>query len=280
MKVSKAVKQQLYRYRIEALERQIAEGLITFGFDPDNFRDEDAVIDKLGPMLEIGEYMPQIRFQGSFQIWKSYPKSNNQWMEVTCLQTSTHRPVPVDEEYDAQFRLKSTLQRHGFIGLVHGGSVLAEVPGKFFITACEMTPDDGDALREVHMVHPYATAPTFHELLRIILEWHWAYKHLNSREPMAILCNDFCEYYDLDVDDATDTVVKDLLAMPDGQVAQFIKTGTAQLNIEPTKCPTSIKLWAARKGFVKGNLNGVTRLYEDCLSLKWTKEQLELLLGV
>jgi len=281
MKVTKAAKQKMYLDKISSLERDIASDLIENGYNPDLFSDENAVLSKIATMVEIGDYMPAVRFQAGYQIWLSRPKESNpqHWMHDLCSASSTHMPVPVDEEYDGQHRMLDALTEGGFLAPIQNHSVMAEVNGKFVITCSEASSQSQDTFRNLHMVHPFASTPTFHELLRVILEWHWAYKHAGNRELMAVVCNDFCEYYDLDVDDTTNQVVLDLLSMPDCQVAQYVKTGECSLNLEAPKCPDSVKIWAVNKGFVRENLRSIARLYDNCMKLKSLKEQLSLVSG-
>lgn len=281
MKLNKSVKQKLYTDAIENLERNLSSRLLEQGLNPELFDNEDAVLGRISSMVELGDYSPAVRFQSGYQIWASVDKTNNpqHWMHDLCSASSTHMPVPIDEQYDDQERMRSTLEQGGFLGCIQNHTVMAEVTGKFVITYSEVNFDNQDTFRNLHMVHPFASTPTFHELLRIILEWQWAYKHAENREPMAIACNYFCEYYDIDVDDTSNQMVLDLLGLPDAQVAQFIKTGECSLNLESQKCPDSVKMWAIQKGFVRQNLRGLAEVYDTCMKLKSVRAQLQALNG-
>jgi hypothetical protein len=91
---------------------------------------------------------------------------------------------------------------------------------------------------------PYCVNPTMHELFKTLLEWQWAYNEHGYDEYMAVMANDFLNALGLNyLNESTDEVVGALMSLPDQSLAQQIKTGDCQINVEEPECPAEFTAW-------------------------------------
>jgi hypothetical protein len=203
------------------------------------------------------------RYRGTFRLWKSVSRNekSNHWTSEVCTANQNYFAMFMEEYYGKKDLLENYISskkkednpvkndNSRALGFVAKHDVLIKIDGVGLLIYTEATSkhhqeiDIEEFIKNRLMVHPYCASPSVHEFFRLLLEWQWAYKFLESREIMATVANDFLTILGLNVDDETNEVVRCLLNIPDQQVAQYIKTGHAELNENPVDCPEIFYNW-------------------------------------
>jgi hypothetical protein len=273
--LSNQIKIKALREKIDELEVSLYRSLAGNGFDLDLFESEDDVLQNIGSMFTLFP-TPKVRFRYGFRVWKSIAISDqpDHWMAPTCSSTDTHMSIPVEELY-GRSEFKDILMNAGFLEKIVNHVVLYNIPGGSSITYNEVTPGSEHLIKQYQMVHPYEGAPSLHELFKLLLEWQWAYKYADSREPMAEVANELLTSLGLDIDQK-DSVepTKSLMLLPDMQVAQFFKTGTCSLPEVTPMEPVEFKLWVVKTGLFNIHKKEFADIYEICLRIKILKTKL------
>ena len=124
-------------------------------------------------------------------------------------------------------------------------------------------------IQKLQMTHPYTAACSLHEFFKLLLEWQWALLYADNDEPAAQLASDVLDHFELHVDEVdSNEVVRDLMGLPDMQVAQYVKTGECALNQVTPEMPLSFKLWATTNQVMEEPRPILAQLYIDCVSYK------------
>jgi hypothetical protein len=96
--------------------------------------------------------------------------------------------------------------------------VLFKDEPNFLIILNEINDPETVAPRYAALCHPHISAPTAHELLRVVYEWNWAYEELKNTEPAAGLCNQVWKTLN-----PPEHIVTFIQQLPDMAVAAYIK---------------------------------------------------------
>lgn len=276
--IANQLKIKALREKLGELEASLYAALAGNGFDLDSFNSEDDILQNIGSMFTLFP-TPKVRFRYGFRVWKSISISDqpDHWMAPTCSSTDTHMNIPMDELY-GRSEFKDILMNTGFLEKIVNHVVLYNIPGGSSIIYNELTPGSEHLIKQYQMIHPYPGAPSLHELFKLLLEWQWAYKYADSREPMAEVANELLTSLGLDIDQK-DSVepVKSLMLLPDMQVAQFFKTGNCSLpEIAPPE-PLEFKLWVVKTGLFNMHKKEFADIYELALRVKILKNKLSTL---
>lgn len=276
--IANQLKIKALRDKLGELEASLYAALAGNGFDLDSFNSEDDILQNIGSMFTLFP-TPKVRFRYGFRVWKSIAISDqpDHWMAPTCSSTDTHMNIPMDELY-GRSEFKDILMNTGFLEKIVNHVVLYNIPGGSSIIYNELTPGSEHLIKQYQMIHPYPGAPSLHELFKLLLEWQWAYKYADSREPMAEVANELLTSLGLDIDQK-DSIepVKSLMLLPDMQVAQFFKTGTCSLPEVAPPEPLEFKLWVVKTGLFNMHKKEFADIYELALRVKILKTKLSTL---
>lgn len=276
MKIKDAVKRELLINRLNELSADIAAGLLAANLNPDLYEDEEAVLSNIAANIEYVSGSSNARFYGSFALWASEPKADNpgHWMTDLCSSSDTHLLKPIEELY-GRMDTYDELQKHDFLDCVRAHITIFDKPGLAAILYNEATLP---AHKTLCSFHPYYNSPTLHEFFRLLLEWQWAHYFADNNEHMAVIATRVLEYFGLDVrNESTDPVVSFLMSLPDQQVFQYMKTGDAVQTPDEPLATDEFKMWALRKGIVKGSINSLLTVYEACLQARQIRNSLKAL---
>jgi len=269
MKISTAAKAETLKKRIALLKDNVYSSLVSLDMDPDLYADEEAVLENLTSNVKIVENHQPERFRQGYRLYDSVNKvgMEDHWAYPICSATDTHLNRPIDEMY-GRHDFFDLAESQGLLGVVTDYVKIIEAPGIFSIICTVVNPDKPALVEQLNQVHPYSVSPNLHELFKLMLEWQWAYKHLDADEPMAVKSNEALEYLGLDVDDTSNQVVVDLMNLPDLHVVDYLNGLEYTTKTEFPEAPQSFIIWAARKHLIQGTQKGIAQLYDHCIALR------------
>jgi hypothetical protein len=272
MKISPTIRRQMLLDAEKKLNQEVAQALLSASLDPDDYADEEAAISAIASTIE---YMPgssNVRFTGAYGLWSSIPKAGNEahWMHDLCSATDSYMLFPIDELY-GRTDLYDALQDNDFLGPILLHVVVYHQPN---LAAIAYTEINATTHRRLNNFHPYFSSPTLHEFLKLLMEWQWALYFADNSEPMAVLSDNVLKTLNLDVRNEDDPIVSFLMSLPDQQVFQYMKIGSCQHNDEEPPASDAFRIWALKKGFVKGGHSALGDAYEKCLMLRQVKAKL------
>ena len=280
MRLTNSVQKIALEDKLSKLRPLLDVSIRDAGFDPADYADVQGLIDTLPGMLSVISDGDPARFRGGYRLWASVPRSDHpdHWMNPLCSSTETHMPMTVDELHGRE-DYKSTVLNHtgaDFLRMIEKHLTLFHHEGLAHIIYTQVDSDVGAGIIEkLQMTHPYTAACSLHEFFKLLLEWQWALLHADNTEPVAQLASDVLEYFELHVDEEdSNEVVRDLMALPDMQVAQYVRTGECSLNQTTPDMPLSFRLWAATNNLMEEPRPILAQLYKDCVSYKNTENDL------
>lgn len=274
MRLSNNVKRVALESKLADLRPRLELSMAEAGYDPATYVDVQDLIDILPDYINYFEGDAVPRFYAGCRVYASVDKSlhTDHWMYPLCSATDTHITLPPDELY-GRTEYHDTVMDHtanDFLAAITKFATIFDQSGVAQIIVTHVDSEKGAGmLQKLHLIHPFIVGCTLHELFKIMLEWQWAYVYTESREPAAVLCNKILTHFGLNVQNAdSNEVVRDLLALPDMQVAQFLKTGEVWLHDSEPEMPLSFKLWANDNMLAESPRPRLAKLYRDCVSYK------------
>lgn len=271
--LSNEIKIKLLRESIDHVRTIIYKELLTAGIDPDYIDNASRLLEQLD--ISFSRQNTANRFNRAYQLWASVPKLETHFMYDTCTARDTHMNCPISEEYNTD-KFRELLDGSGMFSTLAKHDNLIVVDGVFAITYTETT--DKDLFRNLRDLHPFCVGHTIHELFKLMFEWQWAHDVLDSREPMALLCNSTLNYLGLHYGDNNE-VCENINSLPDSFVAQFIKgVDMAVPEMDPQQ-PPSFKLWLIDKGIMNFTRVEWANLYSHCVNLEKMEAKLKFLDG-
>lgn len=277
MATSASIKKRKALVHMAELDKHISSLIDQMELDRNIYDTPESVIQQIDPWLHVPLSSPTGRFTCAYRLWNSVPKEGNEdhWMYDLCTSQDGYIVRPMDEFYghsgvhDAAIKytghikeglLLKVLRHDNFYVDLGVGSLIYTQVGGIDPSLLE------EYARELLMVHPYSAGLSIHEAFKIFLEWQWAYYYAESTELMAVKSNEFLTGLGLDVRrDGVDPVVSAFMTLPDQQVAQYFKTGTASLNEETPECPLDVKMWLIEKNIMKLSEVDAKQLSDFCI---------------
>jgi len=284
MRLTNSVQKIALEDKLSKLRPLLDVSIRDAGFDPADYADVQGLIDILPGMMPIindVDDMPRLR--RFFRLQASVPKEEHtdHWMYPMCSATETHLNMTLDELYGREDYKTVVLDNiEDYLSMIQKYIPVFHEPGMAYILYIQLDNsvvdcEDGGLIAQTSTIHPYAGSSTLHELFKLMLEWQWAYIHADSTEPAALKSNEVLTHLGLNVDDEdSNEVVRDLMALPDQQVAQYFKTGTCSTNLDDPEMPLSFRLWAAENNLMEEPRPILAQLYKDCVSYKNTENDL------
>jgi hypothetical protein len=190
-----------------------------------------------------------IKAAGEYRIFVNVAKDKHpdHWMDGQCVTAKRYVDIPVDEFYDNP-RYINLGNSSGVLPDENG--IYSEVPittiaRKYGVFTLFFTKGNVpySTEKDFKLIHPYFSSYSLHGMMKLLLEWQWAYLFCDNREKMAILSNDTLDYLGLNVADQNSKVVSDLIDLGDMQVAGYIKNGYSEVNDDNWDVPVSFALW-------------------------------------
>ena len=244
------------------------------GLDPADYPDVQSLMDVIPSLINIVEDGDPVRFQAGYRLWASVPKEDYQdhWMYPLCSTTDMYMPIPIDELHGSG-GFKSSVDTHtgpDFLPMIEKHITLYEYEGCAEIIFTQVDSVIGAGfVPKGQMTHPYTAACSLHELFKLLLEWQWAVLHAENTVIVGQIACNFLDNLGLHVDDVeSNPVVRDLMSLPDMQVAQYIKTGECTLLETEPEMPLSFRLWAAENSIMQAPTPLLADLYKACVSYK------------
>lgn len=272
-----------------SIESSINNRLMKIGFSIDDFVSYQDIYDNIVEYVGVDKILPNNILDEPHNpymepapslmdgYWllpaKKLSENKNHWMAPQCinLRNNDFIYVPTDELYGYDTTKEKTLESNqlsdnGILPLKIAQVCLKpSLFGIFYVKGVHPLSSDF----EMRTIHPYGSTFTLHGMIKMILEWQWAFICCDNREPMAILANSVAEYLDLNVLDQSNQVVADLINLGDMQVASYIRTGEVQVNEENWPMPVSVMKWILDSD--KINLSRISpnkNLYIQCRALR------------
>jgi hypothetical protein len=278
MRLTNSVQKIALEDKLSKLRPLLDVSIRDAGFDPADYADVQGLIDSLPSMLNTVNDGATDRFAKVYRLWASVPKEDNKdhWMYPLCSATDTHLSKTLDELYGRE-DYKSMVLEHieDFLSMIVKHLTLFHEPDLGYIIYTQVSASGDGLLARTALIHPYFGSPTLHEFFKLMLEWQWAKYHADNDEPVAHLADRLLTHFGLHVDETdSNKVVKDLMALPDQQIAQYFKTGTCIANADEPEMPMSFRLWAAENGLMEQPRPLLAQLYKDCVSYKNTENDL------
>jgi len=179
-------------------------------------------------------------------VWLALPKDDNHLMAQACT-TKDYMTLPPMIVWQNSYPLAEQYikaESEGVFPDVVLHKVIIDSAPQFTVVLNVISSGKFNMSAEAMINHPHISAPTIHELLRVVYEWYWAYNELGSREPAAELCHTVWQTLN-----PTEEVVEAIKTLPDMAIAKFISGDTnAQepLSYDPP-CPYEIISWWQEK---------------------------------
>lgn len=272
-----------------SIESSINNRLMKIGFSVDNFVSYQDIYDNIVEYVGVDKILPNNildqphnpYIEGAPSLMDGYwllpakklSENKNHWMAPQCinLKNNDYIYIPIDELYGYEATKEKTLESNqlsdsGILELPITQVCLSpSVFGIFYVKGVH--PSSNDV--EMRKIHPYGSTFTLHGMIKLVLEWQWAFLCCDNREPMAVLANDVAEYLDLNVLDESNQIVKDLINLGDMQIASYIKTGDIQINEEIWPMPLSVMEWILDSDKINlSRLSPNKNLYIQCRAIR------------
>lgn len=207
------------------------------------------------------EFIQQVerKYRG-FQLWKMVPVTNSDFYAPACSSTEymiktfenlTHGSSNFDEilvnDHNIDYLKEKGLSVENPAAtkykIVKNHNIVIDFSPLVAVSYTIMEKEYIDLYSSDALVkmHPQCIGRTIQELFRLILEWAWCYRNLNSIEPMAIHCDMLLRHLQMPVQ-----VRNDLLSsVPDQAVSKYLMGDSSALDIaeEDPECPDSFKYW-------------------------------------
>jgi hypothetical protein len=274
MRLRNSVQKIALEDKLSRLRPFLEQSMRLEGIDPDEYPDVQDLIDTIPGMLSVIVDGDPARFRGGYRLWASVPRIDHpdHWMNSLCSSTDTHMPMTVDELHGREDYKSTVLDHTGsdFLGMIEKHLTLFHHEGLAHIIYTQVDSAVGAGIiQKLQMTHPYTAACSLHEFFKLLLEWQWALLYADNDEPAAQLASDVLDHFELHVDEVdSNEVVRDLMGLPDMQVAQYVKTGECALNQVTPEMPLSFKLWATTNQVMEEPRPILAQLYIDCVSYK------------
>lgn len=272
MRLASSIQKVALEEKLSKMRYFLDVSIRDIGLEPTDYPDVQSLIDFIPSMVKVIEDGDPVRFHGGYRLWGSVPKESypDHWMYPLCSTTQTYMPIPLDELQGSE-GFKSSVMEHtdsDFLRMIEKHFTLFEYEGCAQIIFTQVDSDTGTGfMHKGHMTHPYTAACSLHELFKLLLEWQWAVLHAENTETVGQVACDFLDHLGLHVDDqGSNPVVRDLMSLPDMQVAQYVKTGECSLVETEPEMPVSFRLWALENNLLEAPQPLLAQLYQDCVS--------------
>jgi hypothetical protein len=270
MRLSNNIRKASLQEKMNEIKPRLDLMITEAGYDPNDYEDLQDLIDIITPMMRPVEVGAVNRFNKIYRLWASCPKENHtdHWMYPLCSSTETHLPRTMDELYGREDYRTIVLDHiNDFLSMIQKHLTLFHDPDVGYIIYTQVDEKGDGLLRRTSMIHPYFGSATLHEFFKLMLEWQWAKIHTGSVEPAAEAADTLLSHFGLNVDNAeSDPVVRDLMQLPDQQIAQYFKTGSCVLSEEEPDMPLSFRLWATENNLMEEPRPRLAQLYRACVS--------------
>lgn len=274
MRLSSTIQKASLQEKLSKMRSVLDDSIRDAGLDPADYPDVQSLMEVVPNMINIIEDDDAVRFQAGYRLWGSVPKEDyrDHWMYPLCSTTQMYMPIPIDELHGSG-GFKSSVDTHtgpDFLAMIKKHITLYDYEGcaKIIFTQVDSVIGAG-FVPKGQMTHPYTAACSLHELFKLLLEWQWAVLYAENTETVGQIACEFLDHLGLHVDDVdSNPVVRDLMILPDMQVAQYIKTGECSLLETEPEMPLSFRLWAAENNIMQTPTPLLAQLYQDCVSYK------------
>ena len=282
MRLSNTIQKATLEEKLSRMRSALDDSIRDAGLDLADYSDVQSLMDTVPSMINIVEGGEPTRFQAAYRLWGSVPTEDyrDHWAYPFCTTTEMYMPIPIDELQGSSGGLKvaaDTQSSGAHITLLIKKNVkLVEYGGCAQIMFTQVDPVIGAGVpHESQMTHPYVAACSLHELFKLLLEWQWAVLYAENTEMVGQIVCEFLGHLGLHVDDVdSNPVVRDLMSLPDMQVAQYIKTGECTLLETEPEMPLSFRLWAAENSLMEAPTPLLADLYKACVSYKRAESSL------
>jgi len=261
------------------LASRINDILIKIDLSIDNFESYEDVYNNFLDYINYDDILPTRLFDksdvtvGEYRIFAALEKgqSTDHWMLPQCVTDKNYTYVPIDElygrsEYKDYANSGNVKDENGVFSKILIKEI-CKLKGHFsiFFIRGESSPSVENSLKAIH---PYSSAFTLNGLMRLILEWDWAYVYCDNREPMAEICHAAADYLGISAEEPLNETSQDIISLSDMQVASYIKTGETIINDEEWSYEKKFLLWLLQNE--KIDISEITpnkQLYNNCRNL-------------
>lgn len=273
MALSSLQKLLIYKTRYSDLYNELQQRLKYIpSLDLDFIDDFDYMLSK----IEKEEYNIKneikIRSKRLYILFSSTVRDESHFMSKISRDNISYMEKPIDENYGNSYFV-SLFSNLSFFEEIEKYEVILSKSGSYSIVYIES--DNHYLLEQIKNIHPYYAAHTIHELMRLILEWQWAYYYAGSSETMSIMSNEFLTDLGIDVRNSDGSIEKTLLNLPDMYISQYFKGIDFSSEDNDPLQTVDFKLWAINSGPFYFYDKQYAGLYENVLLLKKTKDKIK-----